>query len=728
MSRCCTLAALVACCGGLSDSAAAAVNAPGAATEVRRAVVTRASSAIAIDGVLDEPAWEAGETIGEIRQREPHQGEQATEPTAVKLLYDSQNLYIGIMCFDADPQQIIGTQMSRDADLSADDRIEILIDSFRDRHNANYFATNPLGALVDALIIENGEIKPEWDAIWLVRTHRSEKGWSAEFAIPFKSLGFRRGRQSWGFNVSRTIKRKLEEDRWASPRLDLSFLQVSEAGEITGFDDIEQGKGLDVRPYLSNKALGSDNRGIGIDAGADIFYNVTPSLKWTTTINTDFAETEVDTRQINLTRFPLFYPEKRAFFLENAGAFGFLNSGGEDADLIPFFSRRIGLLDGEEVPILAGTKLTGKTGDYDIGLLAVRTRAVDTVEAKDFAVARVKRSLLKQSYVAGIFTSGDPASSDASRTFGGDFRLFSSQFLGKDQNFGVDGFLLKTANAGLDGKNNSFGLGVRYPNDLWNVGVDWKQIDENFKPALGFVPRAGVQKLSVEAAFAPRPRDFFDIRQMFHEVTFNRFTSLAHDQVESWRLFTAPIKYDLNSGDHVEFNYEADFERLFEPFEIAQGVTLSSGDYRFNRWCLQLNTASKRRWKIDYESWFGAFWSGRASKFETGFSYKLAPHFQTGISLDQTFATLKEGDFVARLVVVKADYSVSPLLTFFNLVQFDNQDRSLGWQSRVRWTVRPGNDVFFVISQGWIQDEARGPRFRPTDTKVAGKLQYTFRF
>jgi len=690
--------------------------------------VTRAAGRITVDGVLDEPDWEAAAPIGEMRQREPHQGEKASELTEVRLLYDSQNLYIGIMCYDSAADEIIGTQMSRDADLTDDDRIEILVDTFRDRHNAYYFATNPLGAFVDALIIENGEINKDWDAIWLVRARRTETGWSAEFAIPFKSLGFRRG-QAWGFNVSRTIKRKLEEDRWASPRLDLEFYQVSEAGEIAGLDNIDQGKGLDVRPYLSNRALNSGSaNGASVDAGADIFYNVTPSLKWTTTINTDFAETEVDTRQINLTRFPLFFPEKRAFFLENAGAFNFLNSG-EDADVIPFFSRRIGLLDGEEVPILAGTKLTGKMGDYDVGLLAVRTRAAGDVEAKDLGVARIKRNILKQSYIGGLFTTGDPAGAGSSRTMGGDFRLFSSNFLGTDQNFGVDGFLLNTRDDASNGKSSSFGLGVRYPNDLWNVSVDWKQIDENFRPALGFVPRADVRKLNIDAEFGPRPKDFLGIRQMFHEVIFTHFTSLSHDQAETWRLFAAPLKYDFNSGEHFEVNYAAQFERLFAPFEIADDVTLPVGDYRFNRWAVQINTASKRRWKVDCESWFGSFWSGRASQFETGFQYKVAPHFQTGIELDQTFASLKEGDFVARLVVVRADYSVSPLLTFFNLVQFDNQDDNLGWQHRIRWTVRPGNDIFFVFSQGWEEDdETRGLRFRPTDTKLSAKLQYTFRF
>jgi hypothetical protein len=740
MKRCDRPLALLVCCFGFSDTSASGQGVVRATGETAKAVISRSASQITIDGVLDEPDWEAAKPIGEIRQREPLEGEKASEPTEVKLLYDSQNLYIGVMCFDSDPTHIIGTQMSRDAELSADDRIEILIDSYGDRRNAFYFATNPLGALVDALIIENGQINKEWDAIWLARTRRTERGWSAEFAIPFKSLGFHQAHQVWGFNFSRTIQRKLEEDRWASPRLDLEFFQVSEAGEIAGFDNIQQGTGLDVRPYLSNRELRDSSLGneASVKAGADIFYNITPSLKWTTTINTDFGETEVDTRQINLTRFPLFFPEKRAFFLENAGAFSFLNSD-EEADVIPFFSRRIGLLEGEEVPMPAGTKLTGKAGDYDVGLLAVRSGATDLVGAKGFAVARVKRSFLKQSYVGGIFTSGDPAGAGSSRTLGGDFRLFTSNFLEKDQNFGIDGFLLKTSDAGasassadrvtpVNGSSDSFGVGVRYPNDLWNVSVDWKKIGTNFRPALGFAPRTDVRKLNIEAEFGPRPKDFFNVRQMFQELIITRFVNLSHEQTESWRVFMAPVKYDFNSGDHFELNYAAQFERLFEPFEIAQGVTLPTGDYRFDRWCVQFNSASKRRWQFDHESWFGEFWSGHANQFETGFQYKVAPHFQTGITLEQTFARLAEGNFVAGLFVLRADYSVSPLLTFFNLVQFDNEGRNLGWQSRARWTLRPGNDAFLVFGQGWLHDEARGLSFHATDTKIAGKVQYTFRF
>jgi hypothetical protein len=696
-----------------------------------RAVVTRIASHLSLDGALDEPDWANAPAIGDILQREPNPGEKATERTEVKLLYDSNNLYIGAMCYDSEPDKIIGTQMARDAELDADDRVEILIDTFRDRRNAFYFATNPAGALIDGLIIENGRMNDEWDAIWEVRTRRFEIGWSAEFAIPFKSLGFKRGQQPWGFNFSRTISRKIEEARWASPRLDVSFFQVSEAGEIEGFDDIQQGRGLDVRPYVSGRVVRDRVTGTEPDgkAGIDIFYNITPSLKWTTTFNTDFAETEVDNRQINLTRFPLFFPEKRAFFLENAGVFSFGPEGGfRGPELLPFFSRRIGLFAGREVPILAGTKLTGKAGRYDVGILGVRTRATEHVEAKNLFVARVKRNVFDQSYVGGIITEGNPASPASSRTFGVDFRLATSNFLGGERNFGVEGFYVKSSNRGLTDRDDAFGIGVSYPNDLWDIRIDWGQTGQNFKPALGFVSRPNVRRLSVSAEFDPRPKNFLNVRQMFHEFRFSRYTRLDLGRLESWRVFTAPVNYQLNSGDRYEFNWVPTFERLFEPFEIADGVVLAPGDYKFTRWRLEFESASKRPWEFEATWWFGSYWSGNADEIETFFGYKLAPHFQVGIGLEQTFGRLKEGNFVARILGFGADYSVSPYLTFYNLVQFDNESRDLGWQSRVRWIIRPGSELFLVFNQGWLQDERGGFNFRAGRTGLAGKLQYTFRF
>jgi hypothetical protein len=698
------------------------------ADATNRAMVVRARNHIAVDGLLNEPDWAEVEPIGEIVQREPQPGEKATEPTEVKLLYDTQNLYIGVMCYDSEPERIIGTQMARDADLDADDRIEILIDTFRDRRNAFYFATNPAGALLDGLIIENGQLNEDWNAIWNVKTRRSDRGWSAEFAIPFKSLSFNRGRTSWGFNFSRTIKRKLEEDRWASPRLDVRFLQVSEAGEIEGLVDIEQGHGLDIRPYASGRWIRSGDPADHVltgKGGADIFYNLTPSLKLTTTFNTDFAETEVDNRQINLTRFPLFFPEKRAFFLENAGVFSFSNTG---SDLLPFFSRRIGLRSGREVPILFGSKLTGKVDRYDLGLLGVRTRKTGETDADTFFVGRAKRNLFTQSYIGGIFTSGDPASRSSSRTYGVDAKLATSQFLGGERNFRIDAFAVKSSNEGVRGDDGAFGISASYPNDLLDLSVNWRQVNRNFRPALGFVPRTNVRRLSINGEFDPRPKNFLNVRQMFHEVFFTRFTRMDHGQVESWRLFTAPINWRFNSGDRIEFNYVPQFERLFEPFEIADGVELSPGGYRFTRWRAEFSTASKRRWEVEGSWWFGSYWSGHADQIETSFLYKLAPHFLASFEAEQTYARLPQGNFVARVFSLRADYSVSPFLTFFNLVEFDNESRNLGWQGRVRWILRPGNEVFIVFNQGWLQQERGGFAFRSADTRLAMKVQYTFRF
>ena len=288
-----------------------------------RVVAKRAASPPIIDGALDDPVWTGAPALGSIVQREPHEGEPASERTEVQILYDDQNLYLGVVCHDSEPDRVIGTQMARDAELYADDRIEIVFDTFRDRHNAYYFATNPAGALVDGLVIQNGNLNLQWDGIWLVRARRTAGGWCAEIAIPFKTLSFAQGR-AWGFNFSRTIQRKLEEDRWAAPLLDLRFRQVSEAGELDGLEGAQQGLGLDVRPFESvgwsradtlDGAI-ADHRGhTRGKGGADLFYSITPSLRLTATYNTDFAETEVDDRRTNLTRFPLFFPEKRSFFL-----------------------------------------------------------------------------------------------------------------------------------------------------------------------------------------------------------------------------------------------------------------------------------------------------------------------------------------------------------------------------------------------------------------------------
>jgi hypothetical protein len=528
--------------------------------------------------------------------------------------------------------------------------------------------------------------------------------------------------------------------RWAAPRLDVRFTQVSEAGELEGLIELKQGRGLDVRPYAAGSWVstpGLRDLSTQKDVGADLFFNITPSLKLTGTVNTDFAETEVDNRQINLTRFPLFFPEKRAFFLENAGVFNFgappTGGAGGGTELLPFFSRRIGLFSGEEVPILAGLKLAGKVGRYDVGVLDIRTqdsqRADRVAEGQNFFVARIKRNIWTQSYIGGIFTDGDPGASTVARTFGADVRLSTSRFLGGRRNFNVDGYALKVANQGVQDQDGSYGLAVSYPNDTWNLGVDWRRIERNFRPALGFVQRSDISRINTTSNFGVRPREFLGLRRIFFQFMVNRYVRLEHSQVENWRVFTAPVHLTWNSGDRFEVNWVPTFERLFAPFTLS-GVTLPPGSYRFDRYRVEFFSSPNRAWKVDTTWWFGTYWSGRADQISGQFQYKWAPHLDTSFRYDQTFARLKEGVFAARIFSLRANYSFTPFLTIFNLAQYDNDTKNLGWQSRVRWILRPGREIFLVFNQGWIRElnEAGSVRFREADRGFATKAQYTLRF
>jgi len=708
---------------------------------VRSAVVTAVESEIVIDGVLDEAPWRQAAKIGDLVQRLPQAGAQPTEQTEVTLLYDADNLYIGIMCYDSEPRRILASEMARDASLRADDRLEIVLDTFRDRSNAFYFSTNPAGALVDGLVFANGETNNDWDAIWIVRTEQTDEGWSAEFAIPFKTLSFPAGETVWGFNISRTIQRKLEENRWTGARFQTQFFQISEAGEITGLEDLAQGVGLDIRPFMAGRwlhraASGSDTL-VG-KPGLDLFYNITPSLKLSVTANTDFGETEVDARQINLTRFSIFFPEKRSFFLQDAGVFNFATTGidppggipGTGAEIFPFFSRKIGLLGGQEVPIDYGAKLTGRVGRTEIGMLDVRTGDVSNVDTANLFVGRVKQNFLEQSYVGAIFTGGNPASPASSRTMGVDMRLATSDFLGQGQNVVVNAYGLKSSNEGVSQRDSSYGFGAQYPNDKFAAQILWREIQENFDPATGFVQRRNVRMLRVGGSFNPRPSRSTGIQQMFHDVFYTRFTRLDNGLVESWNIYATLIDWHLNSGDslHSLFDANPTYERLFEPFEISTGVILPPGEYRFTPWRIFFTSAQKRRIQGSIGFSFGNFWSGTARTVQTGLSYKLPPNFLISFNTNQTFATLPEGNFIARIYSAQVNYAFSSFLSLSNLIQFDNRSENLGLQSRVRWTVEPGNDVFFVFGQGWVQDLGRGYDFRRQDLRIAMKVQYTMRF
>ncbi len=728
----------VACGNGFSNSFAQSTS-----SESKRSFeVARATSLIDLDGVLDEAAWQSAAPMGDLIQRQPNPGTSPSEHTEVRLLHNDDFLYIGLVAFDSEPDQILATRMARDSSIGANDRIEILLDTFQNQRNAFYFATNPNGALIDGLAFGSQDLNTNWNAIWDLRTSRTDEGWIAEIAIPFKSLNFPANSSTWGFNLSRTIYRKQEENMWSGGRLENDFLQIAQAGEISGLHGLKQGRGLDIRPFIAGSwvhsaATGKDE--FDAEPGLDFFYNITPSLKLTGTVNTDFGETEVDARQINLTRFSLFFPEKRSFFLEDVGVFDFASTGPQPpggvpsagADVYPFFSRRIGLSSGTEVPLEFGMKLTGKIGATEVGLLGVRTDATSFVDGKDFVVARLKQNLFDQSYVGGVFAKGDSRNGLDGQTYGADINLSTSQFGDNDQNLVFNAFALASEQDGVnDEKNKSFGFSLRYPNDKWDGMLVMREIQENFDPGIGFVQRENVRMYRAAVSYNPRPKDFMNIQQMFHDVYYTHFERLDNGRKESSAWKITPLDWHFRSGDSIHALVDIDhtFERLFAPFQIAPGVILPPGDYENVRSGFVIASATKRRLSAFVNFGYGDFWSGTAEQLSTTISYNLPPRFSFQFRTNQTFAHLPGGEFIARTFTSTLNYAVSPRLSFSNLVQYDNRSRNLGWQSRVRWTLRPGSDLFVSFNQGWLAEDNGSLRLVTLDTKLAGKLQYTYRF
>ena len=653
----------------------------------RSAQVSTIAVAIEVDGVLDEAVWSSAPTIGELVQRQPRPGATPSERTEIRLLRDQDNLYIGVIAYDSEPDRILGAQMSRDASLGSDDRIEILLDTFRDQRSAFYFATNPSGALVDGLTFANGQLNTDWDAIWDVQTSRTDGGWIAEFAVPFKSLSFPSEGVVWGFNLSRAIYRRQEDLRWTGARLETQFLQVSEAAEISGFDGLSQGIGLQVRPFLGGRVLHSaatDDSDFTYKPGLDLSYRLMSNVTLNGTINTDFGETEVDARQINLSRFSITFPEKRAFFLADAGVFNFASAGpgtpggiaGTGADVFPFFSRRIGLLGGQEVPIDAGGKITGKLGRAEVGMMGVRTREMDGLaDTEGLLVGRAKVDLFEQSYLGVLVTAGDPASGGSSQTYGADARFATSSLLGGSRNLDVTGYAARSVREGDSGEDWSYGIAARYPNDRFDGQIVLREIQENFDPSLGFVQRSGVRLLRIAASFNPRPGNFLGIQQMFHDAFYTRFTRLEDGEVESWDLYVTPLDWHFKSGDslHGAFDFNPTYERLFEPFAISSGVILPVGEYRFTRYKGTISSANRRTLSGSVGLTWGSYWSGNAEQVTAALTFRVPPNFAVSVNTNQTFADLPEGDFTARIFSLSSSYSASPVLSFFTLVQYDNR-------------------------------------------------------
>jgi len=694
------------------------------AAERARASVARTSRAPRIDGVLESEVWDAAPSIGPLTQAEPKAGAPASERTDVRILYDDEQIYLGIRCFDREPERIVATQAARDAELSPDDRLEIVIDTFHDRRNAFYFQMSPAGSKGDALISnDGGDFNKPWDGIWEGKVSIDEQGWVAEMAIPFKTLSFKEGGTSWGFNINRVIKRHEEIDRWSSATPDAQVFQVSRAGELTGFHGMRQGVGLDVVPFgvatwsKEHQGANHDEDSFG-HVGADVFYKLNSNLTAVLTLNTDFAETEVDERVVNLTRFPLFFPEKRDFFLQDAGIFDFADL---ESDLVPFFSRRIGLSPtGEEVPIDAGLKLTGRQDDWNIGVLDVQTGDSDGVDGENLFVARVSKNVGAQSNVGAIVTRGDPTTTQENLLYGFDANWRTNEGIGGKRT-AASAWFLQSATEDSPGDDTSFGASLRYPNDLWRWELTAKQIEDNFNPALGFVPRDGVRRYTGEAFFQPRLGG--SVRQLSVGIEDDLVTDLD-DEVETHATTLLLAGFEFDSGDELRFEFDSVHEVLDRPFAITPSVSVPAGSYDDRALRLEVETASKRQLSLLGATTAGGFLGGDALRWSVELAWRPSALLNTGAEWEQSDIDFDTGNVQTQVARLRLNLNFTPDLSWNNFVQWDSESDEYGLNSRWRWIPKPGQEFYLVFNQT-LEDATS---VHPVTQQVAFKASYTFRF
>ena len=687
---------------------------------------SRTAEAIELDGRITEPAWFTADSIDGLTEVEPVAGARPASHTVVRVLVTPREIYIGIVAQNPPGVGMTSYSKARDSEVDEEDYLGVVLDTFRDGRSGYVFAVNPNGARLDGLVSSRGEdVNVNWDAIWDVKTVRSDSGWSAEFVIPIKSLIFAKGLDSWGFNVERGVKASQERTRWASATPDVEVTQTGRSGLLTGLPDFRLGIGISIRPALSGgrSKVSADSAYTGvIHPSLDLTQRIGGNLLASATVNTDFAETDVDARRTNLTRFPLFFPEKRSFFLEGADIFEFGLGTGEE--VMPFFSRRIGLYQGQQIPLIVGGKLNGRVNQTNIGALATVTDEYESlVPIAGAAVARIQQNVLEESSVGAIGTVGDPAGRDNAWTGGADFTYQTSHFAG-DKNFLIGAWALATGRDSLAGDRTAVGGRIAYPNDLWDLAVSWKRIGDGFDPSLGFVPRQGVYLTSFDGAYQPRPGKW-GVRQMFFELRGDLATDLDHHW-ESWRIFTAPVNWQLESGDRFEANVVPQGERLTEPFEIADGVVIQPGGYGFTRYRLELETASKRPISGQLTWWFGGFYDGTLHQVEVEAFWRPSATITLSLSGERNIGDLPEGSFDQTLAAGRLQLNLSPQLQASTYWQYDTESRELGTNSRIRWSFSPAGDVFLVYNHNAIDQELGGWQFGSNDLRL--KVQYTVRY
>lgn len=661
---------------------------------------------IRLDGILNEADWALADSIWEFRQKEPVENGDPSERTVVRLLATPAGLAVGWWLYDRNPAGIVRTQLRRDAVLRSDDYVSMVIDGLSDQRSAFYFRTNANGALWDGEHVSFDSGNEEWDGVWDVRTQITDEGWTAEMLIPWATLRYPEDVASMGMNFRRFLPRTNEELLWRAWRRTEGLRFLEREGTIAGFSNLPRRARAELRPYVLGQATsaeraftadGSSTVTAGAstlgDAGIDIKIPITNTITADLTARPDFAQADVDRQIVNLTRFPLFFPERRPFFTEGAGVFAF----GREQQSQMFYSRRIGLGEGgNPVTIPFGARMQGRTGAYQLGLLAATTEGDDA--ARD-VVARVRRDVLRRGYVGMMGTLSDRESRPGSMAGGVDFNL---PWLVR----GTDNLvLLGSAAWNRDSVGGETGANYRvvvdYPNDHANIVVRYDYVDEAYDPALGFVVQRGIHRLAGTTAITPRPTNASLIRRWeFNALSYNVVWDMD-GVLDNARFGVRPFGAQFQSGDRIELNYFRLFDAPDEPFTIVPGTVIPVGEYWWDRAEVKYIGSDIRPVVFGTEISTGTWYTGRRLDVEMSLLARIQPHYELRLELQQNRGDLAEGSFVANTARLRADYAMNPRLTVTGFAQYDDQSNRGALNARLRWTPSPGSDLFVVWNSVW---------------------------
>ena len=700
----------------------------------------RLDGELRIDGRLDEPAWAAAIPATGLRQREPWDGEPATEETEVRILYDARNLYIGVLCRDAEPDRVVAHVLQRDKLLepggydgshqfAGDDAVAILLDPFRDRRNAFVFATNPNGAEFDALITdESGAFNADWRTVWTVRAQRGSDGWSAELAIPFRSLRYPSTPplDGWGFNVWRMIRRKSEQALWTAwSRSGGGFHRVSQAGRLDGLSGLPRARqNVEVKPYglvgltqeqVRNGAL--DTTG-DFDVGLDAKWEVRPGVVADATIHPDFAQIEVDEAQVNLTRFDLFFPEKREFFLENAGIFDFGWRGfDETPPFLLFFSRRIGIADDDAspIPVRGGVRVSGRAGRQTVGFLDMFTGPGAGQPSANYGVLRVKRDLRQNDYVGAMLVDRRDKA-DANTAGGLDASFWPIA------NLNVQAFAARTWTRGPGGDGSAWRVSADYTSDRFGVVAQHLMVGPETEARMGFVTRTDIRRTDAFGRYTVRP----SARGIRRLDFFLEGQHIVRTSAEKQDVGGGPtVNLELESGDSLNAYYFFGSTRLDQPFDLADRIRVPAGDYPVRAWSVSVSASTHRPVTLRAEAEWLDIYGGRLATFSGTSRLARGAHLSLHTGFSRHRIELPRGSFVANIGSLRAVYAFSSRLVATALLQRNSLDGTLVTNLRLNFIHRPGSDLFVVFNEEW-GDAA--PRRRVASRGLAVKLTYLARF